>query len=96
MHQFSNQVGTLKNFESEQPIHFYVGPNGFDKMTSQVPCVGWLMKVVGNHKDDSDDDEPTVTSTMKMEIDKLTVKVTSQFLSSQSVNQRVSTFSSSS
>ena len=51
------------NCESAQPVCFYVGPNGYDKVTSQLPCAAWLMKVVGSHHEDSDDESGTPSMT---------------------------------
>lgn len=69
------QVASLKHVNGPCGISFYCGPNGYDRMTSQIPCAAWLMKVVGSHDDDSDDEAST--STMVKSTEKATLKVAS-------------------
>ncbi|CAL1142118.1 unnamed protein product [Cladocopium goreaui] len=71
------KVASLKHVNGPCGISFYCGPNGYDRMTSQVPCAAWLMKVVGSHDDDSDDEAST--STMVKSTEKATLKVASLF-----------------
>ena len=81
----SQQVASLKDVNGQSGISFYCGPNGYDRMTSQIPCAAWLMKVVGSHDDDSDDE--VSNSTMVKSIERTTLNVASlwatQFLQVQ-------------
>ena len=45
-------------------LSFYVNPSGFDKLTAQSPCCGWMIKMVQPKKaeENADDDEQEIDS----------------------------------
>ena len=50
----TDQVATL-SLENGKTLHFYVNPIGHDKLTSQTPCCGWLIKQVQPRKKNEDE-----------------------------------------
>ena len=57
----------------EQAMNFYLNPTGFDKTTSVIPCVPFLMKVL------DDDDKKKILMKSEADVKHVDFKLISSF-----------------